>query len=272
MEAAIQFETTRGVPTIMLGAGEPPNVLTHPDIDHIYPYARRPARYFIASQGCSGSSLLAAILDECGADFGPASSEGRWNSRDIDRAIACAHLATRNFGPDASVLGRTAYRFWRSHAKRLLRSALRDADFSKNRWNTSVLPLVERLGYRPVMILSYRSPAEVALGDMVQLKNPPSTFMPALLQAYMDSFYSLVRYGGVVIDHADLANPDATDWAHALFQVTGFSLRDLLSARRRLLRPRRSAPVVDAWAPTEIRNIAQSIAHLSNRPLPPAIG
>jgi hypothetical protein len=256
----------------MLGAGEPPTVLTHPDADHIYPYARRPARYFIVSQGRSGSSLLAAILEECGADFGPASDPGNWNSREIDRAIRSAHIATRNFGPDASGLARTAYRFWRSRAKRLLRAALSQADFSRNRWSTSILPLVERLGYRPVMIVSYRNPAEVALGDMMQLKNPPSTFMPAMLQAYIDSFYSLARYGGVVIDHDDLTDCDAVDWAHALAQVTGLPARNLLSARRRLLRPDRSPAAPAIWVPAEIENIGNAIASLSNHPLPPSIG
>jgi len=270
MEAAVQFQPSRGVPTVIFSE-DPPTLLAQPDVEHIYPFARRPPRYFIVSQGRSGSSLLAAILDDCGADFGPGAHDGRWNSPEIDRAIRCAHLATRNFGPAASGLARAAYKFWRSKAKRLLRTALRDADFSKNHWSTSILPLVERLGYRPVMIVSWRNPAEVAVRDMVQLKNPPSTFMPAILQAYMDSFYSLVRYGGVVIDHADLTNPDAVDWAHALAQVTGLPARDLLSSRRRLLRRREPQPVADIWAQAEIESIAQSLAHLKNHPVPPAI-
>lgn len=179
-------------------------------------------RYFIVTHGRSGSSLLAAILDGCGADFGDACADDQdterdhWESRQIDRAIRCAHKANRHFSPGMCGLGKLAYRYWRSRAKALLGEGLRDAPYSKNRWNSAVLPLVEQLNYQPVVIVSYRHPAEVALSDMRQLKNMPSTFMASITRTYCDALYALERYGGVVIDHADLVDPTNERWAFAL--------------------------------------------------------
>jgi hypothetical protein len=228
-------------------------------------------RYFIVTHGRSGSSLLAAILESCGADFGPGcagdsdTERDHWESRRIDRAIRCAHRANRHFTPAMCGMGKAAYRYWRSRAKVLLRVELREARYSKNRWNTVVLPLAEHLGYRPVIIVSYRQPAEVVLSDMRQLKNMPSTFMASITQTYLDALYALGRYGGVVVDHAELVDPAREDWAFALEAVTGLEAGHLLAARRRLLKPVH-ARLEDqsAWLPSDLRTVAQCLASRRN--------
>jgi hypothetical protein len=162
-------------------------------------------------------------------------------------------------------MGKAAYRYWRSRAKVLLRVELREARYSKNRWNTVVLPLAEHLGYRPVIIVSYRQPAEVVLSDMRQLKNMPSTFMASITQTYLDALYALGRYGGVVVDHADLVDPAREDWAFALEAVTGLEAGHLLAARRRLLKPVRPRREDEStWLPSDLRTVAQCLASRRN--------
>ncbi|HVY88991.1 MAG TPA: hypothetical protein VG942_09005 [Hyphomonadaceae bacterium] len=231
-------------------------------------------RYFIVTHGRSGSSFLAAILDFVGADFGSASFHGgdtdkqHWESRKIERAIRCAELANQNYAPAMSGLKRAGYRFWRSRAKALLRSGLHDAVYSKNRWNTSVLPLAEKLGYQPIPIVSYRHPAEIALSDMTQLKNTPSALFPTITRTFVDALYALERYGGVVIDHSELVNPAEEKWAHALGEVTGFPPRALLDARKLILKPKPPREDSGVWLPSELRAVAQNLSSMRNIALP----
>src|SRR5262249_50585117 len=92
---------------------------------------RECVRYFIVTHGRSGSSLLAAILDGAGANFGSAHDRGgdtesdHWESHRIERAVRCAEEANQYFSPAMSGLRRAAYRFWRSRAKSLLKAGLR---------------------------------------------------------------------------------------------------------------------------------------------------
>lgn len=234
----------------------------------------KPRRFFIITPGRSGSSLLAAILEACGAPFGPDcagdsdTERDHWESRTIDRAIRCAERANDHFAPGMAGPGRVAYRFWRSRAKALLKSGLRNATYSKNRWNTVILPLAELLGYRPAIIVSYRHPAEVAMSDMRKMKNVPSVLLPAISRTYSDATYAIRRYGGVVIDHAELVDPDAVDWAMALQEVTGIPAGMLCSARRKLLKP--EPPTLDntaLWLPSELRAVSQTLSSLRNKPL-----
>lgn len=232
------------------------------------------ARYFIVTHGRSGSSLLAAILDGAGANFGSANDRGgdtesdHWESHRIERAIRCAEEANQYFSPAMSGLRRAAYRFWRSRAKSLLKAELKRTAYSKNRWNTAILPLVEKLGYRPVLIVSYRHPGEIALSDMRQLKTTPSALFPAMMRTFVDALYALERYGGVVIDHSELIDPVEEKWADALAEVTGFSARALLKSRKALLRPRPPHEESGVWLPGELRGVAQNLSSLRNKPLP----
>ena len=263
--------------TIALSAREGLSGFPDPDVELSHPFRQRPARHFIVTHGRSGSSLLAALLDDCGADFGSASSHGgdtfkqHWESRTLERAIRCANNANRLFEPAMDGGRRIAYRFWRSRAKHHLRGGLKRTPYSKNRWNTTILPLVEQLGWRPVLIISYRAPAEVAMSDMLQLKNAASTFLPMIMKVYVDSLYSLQRYGGVVIDHSELIDPRSEGWAHGLSAITGFAPSRLLDARNRLLQPARPRPAPNVWVPPELESIAAMLGDRRNRPLAPSV-
>ena len=218
--------------------------------------------------------MLAAILDACGADFGAASSQGadtlqqHWESRTLERAIRCAnntptdYLSPAWMADDAWPIGSGA------HApSACCATALGTRPYSKNRWNTKILQLVEQLGWRPVLIISYRSPAEVAMSDMLQLKDAASTFLPMIMKVYVDSLYSLQRYGGVVIDHGELTDPRSEAWAHGLAAITGFAPSGLLDARNHLLQPARPRPAPNVWVPPELESIAAMLGEQRNRPL-----
>jgi hypothetical protein len=265
-----------GDSTIALSAREALSGFPDPDQDLTHPFRQRPARHFIVTHGRSGSSLLAAILEDCGADFGKASRGGdtfkeHWENRTLERAIRCAHNANRLFEPGMDGGRRMAYRFWRSRAKHLLRSGLKATPYSKNRWNTTILPLAEQLGWRPVLVISYRAPGEVAMSDMLQLKNAASTFLPMIMKVYVDSLYSLQRYGGVVVDHSELIDVRSEAWAHGLAAVTGFAPSALLDSRNRLLRPGPPRPAPNVWVPPELESIAAMLGERRNRPLGPSV-
>ena len=166
---------------------------------------------------------------------------------------------------------RLAYRFWRSRAKRWLRSGLKDAPYSKNCWNTAILPLVEQLGWRPVLIIAYRSPAGAAMSDMLHLKNAASTFLPMIMKVCVDSLYAMERYGGVVVDHGELTDLRSEAWAHGLAAITGFAPSGLLDARNHLLQPARPRPAPNVWVPPELESIAAMLGERRNRPLAPSV-
>src|SRR5258705_8868886 len=168
-------------------------------------------RYLIIGSGRSGSSLLSAILADAGADFGMAgvaswdSSKGgayehpklhaayRWYSR--------ANKIAKSMWPDW--LGR---RFCQRQTERNLHDALRSVTFAKCPSTTWLMHIIKQIGYKPVLIVSYRSFSEYAAS--IYLKNGRS--MKAIKGAYIDVHETMLLqlsiFGGFAIEYAELPN------------------------------------------------------------------
>ncbi len=204
-------------------------------------------RVFIVTIGRTGSSLLASILADSGADFGL--------SRDIDWAPAGGTLehpemnpVVRNFQRmnaigarrPAQLLARLEWTYARHLAKSGLKKTLPKATYFKGELDT-VVHWAARFGYFPKVIVSYRPFGEVlkSLGHL----------HPQLPEYHANRYASVLRnglalattYGGCVVDYHELVDDGETGWASAIAETTGLEAESLLAARDKI-RKNHNAP------------------------------
>jgi hypothetical protein len=196
-------------------------------------------RFFIVSPGRSGSTLLAAILADCGAEFG-LPVPPRWDRQTGDMEHPRLTLAARNMaraGNPAAHERRFALRRWRwamlrSRAKRQLDAALGRVDYVKVEGGHELVRSAFKLGYFPSIIISYRRFEDytVSLG----LRRASATIQ-SLEKNYCSTLRSglwlLNTFGGCVIGYEQLVDPTEQAWAEPLSRVTGIPADRLIAAR-----------------------------------------
>jgi hypothetical protein len=200
-------------------------------------------RFFIMSAGRTGSTLLAAILADCGADFA-LPLLGEW-----DPGTGGAEHATLNA---ATLLMRRAYDIdrdkpppgfrryvWnrlRSRAKRRLRAVLKAAQYLKGENLDLVIQPAFKLGYLPSVILNYRRLEDLAVSSFI--RKGASSF-DSILAYYRrinrNGLLLMTVFGGCAIGYDQLADRGDRSWAPPLAALTGISAGSLIAARDRRL-------------------------------------
>ena len=194
-------------------------------------------RFFILTLGRTGSSLLASILSDAGADFGDL------NQKDWDRtggAFEHPKLVpiVRNFQRMEEIgshrpyqlLKRVKWDIFRHNAKKELRQLLAEVQYVKGELEHTV-HWAARLGYEPTVIVSYRrfGPLFESMGHMhPQL---PEVHARQYVNALRNGLGLAAIYGGCVIDYEEIIDSNSDNWAGALAASTGLSTDKLLSAR-----------------------------------------
>lgn len=206
-------------------------------------------RYLIVGTGRTGSSLLASILAEAGADFGDVGrdewsrDEGafehpalqracRWNAR--DRFLQRVQI------PLVSRLATVARNRMRRDAER----AFEEAKFGKT---TDLVRLVQPLArhteYEPRVIVSYRRFDEYALSRYKKSGLPFQKMKEVYLRANGTALAQLEVFGGCTVGYWELVDETETEWATAIGELTGLPATDLLPIRdEKVSEPRRSSP------------------------------
>jgi hypothetical protein len=229
------------------------------NIDHLpIPEARR--RFFIVTSGRTGSSLLAAILADAGADFAM-SVPARWDPSGGEMEHPDAAIAGDFFraAEDISVgrphgwIDRCRWRLLKSAGKRRLRAALHEARFVKAVDGHVLIRPAFKLGFFPSVILSYRRFDEYAISSSLMV---PETSIDAIAARYRSANRNgllLLRiFGGCAVSYEQLVDCRDRSWVEPLAQVTQLSADKLLAMRDcRVEEPARSLAHVELDRPAQ---------------------
>jgi hypothetical protein len=201
-------------------------------------------RFFILSSGRSGSTLLAAVLADAGAEFGVGTPEqwdpgtGALEHRELHRVAAWMGYAY-DLSPDRPGIGPRRYLWdiYRSIGKTRLRRLLRIARYVKGQGADFAVQPAFKMGYFPTIIVSYRRFEDFATSS--GLKRGHSN-LETLVKYYnrvnRNALLLLRMFGGCVVSYEALSDPSDKSWADPLAAVTGLPANQLIAARSRRLR------------------------------------
>jgi len=196
-------------------------------------------RYFIVNLGRCGSSLLAAVLADGGADFGLPVPD-QWDPRTGQMESAAIKQAAHHYRRAYDIgQGRKflispvleqKYRLRRGRS--LLRRALQAARFVKIGDLDLVVQPGFKLGYVPRVILSYRQ-FEPMLPSLIVGRTHvgPGQLASEYVRIYRQGLALLHAFGGCAIEYNELLRGDSRGWAEALSRITGFDAQGLIAAR-----------------------------------------
>ncbi|MEW6119345.1 MAG: hypothetical protein AB1593_04570 [Pseudomonadota bacterium] len=200
-------------------------------------------RCFLLSTGRCGSSLLAAILTEAGADFGERYS-GQWNERTgafesfaIGRATA-HYQRSLELRRDSHL---SKWRMWRRKWHRgltriYLQRALRRAAFAK--CGDSAIPLLARkLGYRPSVVFLYRHYVDQTFSAHQRHGSDYVELIDKYFSRNATALMTVQFYGGCVVSYEEIMDANETAWAAALARATGLEADRILASRAKIVRP-----------------------------------
>jgi hypothetical protein len=236
-------------------------------------------RVFILTSGRSGSTLLASILADAGANFGMPASEDWDVARGGDMEHPAIRRAANHFrlaferSPNKPVTTPSKW-IWSYHlsaGKRHLRKALREAVCLKAVNIDLAVPHAIKMGYFPQIIISCRPFGESALSLSQMLTSRTlDTFAEDYDRFHRNAALQLQAYGGCVVEYRDLTDPARTQWAHSLEACTGLPAGAILASRARRAKPVQSP---DAELPVLFESTERTFAMiqaLSGRAVPPS--
>lgn len=193
--------------------------------------------YCIVSTGRSGSSFLAHVLSEAGADFGfsqgddwdpvKGSLEHPW----AHAAYAYEHkIATINESIFPSFLGK---QFFEKKRDALIRK-IASLNFVKATKLVYLTPYIARYNDVRVVVI-YRDFQSYFLS---RHKKYPNMSFYACEQTYVDTYNTalaqLQLFGGVVLNFDDILRTDNEAWSEVLSSLVGIEKQDILNARNKL--------------------------------------
>jgi hypothetical protein len=201
-------------------------------------------RVFILSSGRSGSTLLAAVLADAGAEFGIRAPE-RWDPgtgalehRELHRMAAWMSYAY-DLSPDRPGIGPRRYLWdlYRSMGKTRLRQLLHVARYIKGEGADFAVQPAFKMGYFPTIIVSYRRFEDFATSSGLMRGH---SNLESLVKYYnrvnRNALLLLQTFGGCVVGYDALSDPRDISWVDPLAAATGLPADKLIAAREHRLR------------------------------------
>jgi hypothetical protein len=237
-----------------------------------------PKKYFVVTNGRSGSSLLSAILADVGANFGIAPPQN-WDPREaqmenpaINRA---AHQYRRAYDIDQgrgyTLLPAYEAKWRRRRGRRDLSRALPQADYFKSGDMDLLAQPAFRLGYLPQLILIYRRCDENLQSMLVgRTHSGPDELAADYLRIYRQALLLARCFGGCAVSFEQLTDARDSRWAEALGQLTGLPLEGLLAARGRRIEARPARPASAGEAYPELDSLYRHLETLAGHAFAPA--
>ena len=201
-------------------------------------------RVFILSSGRSGSTLLASILADAGADFGLRTPEhwdpgtGALEHSELHRMAAWMGYAY-DLSPDRPAIGprRYLWDFYRSVGKARLRTLLRAAQYIKGEGADFAVQPAFKMGYFPTVVVSYRRFEAVATSSgLMRGHSNLETLVKYYNRVNRNALLLLRMFGGCVVSYEPLSDVHDASWAQPLAAATGLPVDGLIAARNRRLR------------------------------------
>jgi uncharacterized membrane protein YkvA (DUF1232 family) len=200
-------------------------------------------RYFILTSGRSGSTLLAAILADAGAEFAmPApqawkAGTGAMEGLDLQRAGAWLRSAYQ-ISPERPPAGIRQWRWvvYRSVGKAQVRRLLENARYIKGSDVDLMVNPAFRMGFLPSVIISYRRFEECAISITTMRGHTTMQDLAAAYnRVYRNALLWLFTFGGCVVGYDQLTDPNDTSWVGPVAAVTNLPPDQLLESRNRRL-------------------------------------
>ena len=233
-------------------------------------------RFFILTAARSGSTLLSAILADAGADFGMAIPK-QWDRAGGDLEHPGLYRALKYFAKAETIskrrpgfgVSRLRWVLSRSRGKKTLSAVLSSTRFVKHYSAHKLVRHAFKIGYFPIVILSYRRFEDQALS--FGLMDPHADWellCENYQEVYCNGLWLLTTFGGCVVAYEKVIDPNDCSWAEPLADVTGLPVAKLIDARdcRVAHAPPRLAIRVDAQADT----LYQGMQALSGKVVPPS--
>ncbi len=201
-------------------------------------------RFVIVTPGRTGSSLLAAILSDSGADFGIGAkdwseSEGAFEHPDLV-AAARSFSKARKLGIERPLAPKKY--LWDIHrhmGKARLKRFVRHVEYLKGPDLDLIVRPMFNLGYFPRVIVNFR--AFFGQAQSLYMRSAHHGF-EALHERYCriasDALLQLITFGGCVIDYDDIVDPANDDWIGNLAALTGLDADRLGQARKARVKAR----------------------------------
>lgn len=237
-----------------------------------------PAKTLIVGPGRTGSTLLAAILSDVGANFGLDGIES-WDPADGAYEHPLAHAAYRDHQRSrrlgaSLVPDRLGRRPFARRRDRSLGRLLSQVDFVKSSTLVWLVPRIARLGYRPTILVSFRDFDGYARSRHRRFGLSAWELVEHYRDVYLTALLQLEIFGGGVVDHAALVDPGAVRWADPLAELAGVEPSRLLERRAARLAPteRRApagsaipAPLLETWV-SPVEEACRRLAGTFTRP------
>ena len=194
-------------------------------------------RFVIVTPGRTGSSLLASILSDSGADFGVNAkdwdeSEGAFEHPDLVAAVGSFSKALR-LGVNRPLVPRKyLWDVYRHRGKMRLKRIVRRVEYLKEPDLDLVVRPMFNLGYFPQVIVNFR--AFFGHARSLNMRSAHHGF-EALHERYCriasDALLQLTTFGGCVVDYDDLLDATNDDWIMNVSELTGLAADRLRAAR-----------------------------------------
>ena len=201
-------------------------------------------RYVIVTPGRTGSSLLASILSDAGADFGISAehwsaSEGAFEHPDLI-AAADSFSKARQLGVSRPLAPKKyLWDIYRHRGKARLKRIVRRVEYLKGPDLDLVVRPLFNLGYFPQVMVNFR--AFFGQAQSLYMRSAHHGF-EALHERYCriasDALLQLTTFGGCVIDYDDIVDPANDDWIANVSALTGLAADRLRDARKARVKPR----------------------------------
>jgi hypothetical protein len=203
-------------------------------------------RYLIVSTGRSGSSLLAAILVDAGAEFDMAPRK-KWNpgsgAYEHPLILSAARWRSRADKINTSLIPHwLGYEYCLKRMRRDLQALLDAARFVKSTPLVWMTPAIRQIGYSIRLIIPYRPFIDYARSHHLRGAKPVTELAQDYVAAYSTALLQLQTFGGCVVSYDDLMNEHEAAWANVLAQLTGLNEEHLLHSRAQRLIPHPSPP------------------------------
>jgi hypothetical protein len=238
---------------------------------------KHPRRYFVVSLGRSGSSLLAAILADAGANFGvrtPRTWDPRSGQMEGQEIKQAAHHYRRAYDIGCgkkfvfSPALETKIRHFRG--RKHLRRALQTSEFLKIGDLDLVVQPSFKLGYSPRVILNYRQ-LEHNLPSLLVGRTTvgPDQLAAEYVRIYRQGLTLLRTFGGCTIAFNELQDTALSGWADALANTTDLESSRLQESRERRLNGSLDVPDAAPLYP-EAYALHEQMRLLSGRAIEPS--